>query len=179
MADNETLADLAGQIVDLRADIARLRATVANWDGRLDEGIGEMMVLRIEVKHLADALEEAISGRRLKPPPAPFWLGLSDDEYRERLAELQEWADRFARAQYPGYLARLPRCWPNHPEAVWELSNLMTEWVRVYGHPDNRDLQAALWFHERWLPGILARLVKAVSCDEAGCRRTRRPESRP
>ena len=32
----------------------------------------------------------------------------------------------------------------------------MTEWVRVYGDPDNRPLQDALWFFERWLPGFPA-----------------------
>jgi len=73
-------------------------------------------------------------------------------------------------------MARLRPCWPNHPEAVWELSTLMAEWERVYGDPDNRDLAGALWWHERWLPGVIARLDKAITCDEAGCRRlTRRP----
>ena len=41
------------------------------------EGIGEMMVLRLEVKHLAEALDEAIAKHRLKPPPAPYWMGLT------------------------------------------------------------------------------------------------------
>ena len=36
---------------------------------------------------------------------------------------------------------------------------MMTEWVRIYGDPDNRPLPGcALWFHERWLPGFLGRL---------------------
>ena len=34
----------------------------------------------------------------------------------------------------------------------------MTEWLRVYGDEDNRDLSGALWWHERWLQGVLARL---------------------
>ena len=42
--------------------------------------------------------------------------------------------------QYPGYFEKLPPCWPNHPEAVTELSNVMTEWIRVYGDEENRDL---------------------------------------
>ena len=55
----------------------------------------------------------------------------------------------------------------------------MTEWVRVYGVPDNRDLQAALWFHERWLPGTLSRLAGAMSkCDATGCRMAQSPDER-
>ena len=46
------------------------------------------------------------------------------------LAELRHWVEDFARKQYPAYMARLRPCWPNHPEAVWELSTLMAEWER-------------------------------------------------
>jgi hypothetical protein len=67
---------------------------------------------------------------------------------------------------------------------VWELSTLMTEWVRVYGDEENRDLAGALWFHERWLPRSLARLAQAIRCDATGCRTARpspwaRPPLRP
>ena len=58
-------------------------------------------------------------------------------------AELRAWVDRFARVQWPGYMDRIAPCWANHPEAVWELSNLITEWTRIYGDPENRPLQDA------------------------------------
>jgi hypothetical protein len=178
MADDETFADPAGQIPALvHIYFAELCATVRTWDARLDHGIGEMMVLRLEVKHLTEALDEAISKRRLKPPPAPYWLRLPAAERSKRLAELHSWVEDFLRVHYPGYTSGLRDCWPNHPEAVWELSTVMTEWLRVYGDEDNRDLSAALWWHERWLPGVLARLLKAIPCDEAGCRRAQRQES--
>lgn len=135
------------------------------------------MVLRLEVKHLAEALDEAISARRLKPPPAPYWLRLPAAERSKRLAELHSWVEDFLRVHYPGYISGLRDCWPNHPEAVWELSTVMTEWLRVYGDEDNPDLSAALWWHERWLPGVLARLLRAIPCDEAGCRRPRPREN--
>ena len=51
-----------------------------------------------------------------------------------------------------------------------ELSNVMTEWIRMYGDPENRALQDALWWHERWLPGVLSRLAAAVKCDVAAAR---------
>ena len=91
------------------------------------------------------------------------------------LAELREWVDGFARRHYPGYMARLPRCWANHPEAVWELGNLRAEWQRVYGDEENRDLQGALAWHERWFPGVLSRLAASVKCDATGCRMARPP----
>ncbi len=181
MADPETLAALAAQVDELRGQVAMLQATVTRWNARLEtEGIGATLVLRTEVKRLADRLAEAVSKNRLAPPPAPWWLGLNSDEYAAGLAELREWVERFARVQYLGYLAKLPPCWANHREAVWELSDLMTEWTRVYGDPDNRDLAGALWWHERWLPGVLARLKDAIRCDATGCRTERRqPWERP
>ena len=180
MADNETLAALASQVADLRDAVERLGTTVRQWDARLEtEGIGATLLLRLEVKHLAETLDEALSAHRLKPPPAPYWLRLQDAEYRSRLAELDSWVQQFLRVQYPDYTSRLRACWANHPEAIWELSTLMTEWVRVYGDERNRDLSGALWFHERWLPGALARLDRAIYCDESGCRRPRRGEPAP
>ena len=90
------------------------------------------------------------------------------------LAELRHWVEDFARKHYPAYLARLPECWPNHPEAIWELSTLRAEHERIYGDEDNRDLAGALWWYERWLPGVIARLEKAIGCDPGVCRRTRK-----
>jgi hypothetical protein len=100
---------------------------------------------------------------------------VGEDEGRKMLGELRRWVEDFARKHYPAYMARLPACWLHHPEAVWELSTLKAEWERVYGDPDNRDLAGALWWHERWLPGVIARLEKAITCDISGCRRTARP----
>jgi hypothetical protein len=170
MAEPETLAALAAQLDELRGQAEAVRRTVTQWDARLEtEGIGATMLLRLEVRRLAEQLAEAVSKNRLAPPAAPWWLGLSPDERGQQLAELRDWVDRFARVQYPGYLARLPPCWPNHPEALWELANLKTEWLRVYADEDNRDLSGALWWHERWLPGTLARLKDAIRCDASGC----------
>ncbi len=173
MTEPDPVAALAAQIEELRGQLARYTGETGHLRARLDEGSGREALIRLEIKKLGEKLDEAIAERQAADPPAPFWLGLSKDEHAARLGGLRGWVDRFARVQYPSYLARLPPCWPNHPEAVWELSNLMTEWVRVYGDPDHRDLQAALWFHERWLPGVLGRLAQAVKCDATGCRLAR------
>lgn len=195
MADNDTLAALAAQVDDLRGKVAKLQGVVGSWNARLEtEGIGATLLLRTEVKHLAEQLEAtlaevkhlaeqleaALSAHRLKPPPAPYWLRLDAAEHRKRLTELRSWVEEFLRVQYADYTSGLRSCWVNHPTAIWELSTIMTEWLRVYGDEANRDLSAALWWHERWLPGTLARLVKAIPCDEVGCQGPdRRAEPEP
>jgi hypothetical protein len=131
-------------------------------------------MLRLEVKHLREELAEAIVKRQLKPPPAPWW-DIDAGQAEVMLADLRGWVDGFLARHYPGYLTRLPACWPRHVEAIWELSALRTEHDRIFADPENGDLQGLLAFHDRWLPGVLARLAAALSkCDEAGCQLTRR-----
>ena len=173
MTDPDPVAALAAQLEELRGQLARAQGEAVYLRARLEEFAGQDMVQLLEIKKLGEKLDEAIARRQAADPPAPFWLGLSSEEHAARLGELREWVDRVARVQWPGYMAKLPPCWANHLEAVWELSNLMTESVRIYGDPDSRPLQDALWFFERWLPGCLGRLAQAVKCDVAGCRLAR------
>jgi hypothetical protein len=164
---------LAAQVADLRGAVERCQAIVTAWDARLEtEGIGGTMMLRLEVKQLRNRLDEALAKHQLKPPPAPWWR-VDEAEGKAMLAGLRGWVEEFARRHYPGYMARLPSCWANHPEAVWELSTLSAEWERVYGDPDNRDLPGALMWHDKWFPGVLARLAASIKCDQGGCRMLR------
>ena len=56
-------------------------------------------------------------------PAAWFWLTMNDEERTEKFAELLDWVETVLRAQYPDYLAdQIRPCWPNHPEARWELA---------------------------------------------------------
>ncbi len=173
MTEPDPIEALAAQLDELRRQLAVYTGETGHLRARLEEDAGQVLMLRLEVKQLSEKLEEATRKRAADDPPAPFWLGLSRDEHQARLGELREWVERVARVQWPGYMARIAPCWANHPEAAWELSNLMTEWVRVYGDPDSRPLQDALWFFERWLPGVLGRLAQAVKCDVTGCRLAR------
>ena len=101
---------------------------------------------------------------------APYWAGLSREDLDAQLAELRPWVETFLRPHYPGYAARLPRCWAAHGEAVWELSTLAAEWERIYADEENRDLASVLAWHDRFLPGVLTRLAASIKCDETGCR---------
>lgn len=177
MAD-DPLAALAAQLEQLRGQLACVQGDAGHLKARLEAGTGQTMVLLVEVKRLRERLEKAIDARQLTPPPAPWWC-IGEAEGTAMLAELRAWVEDFARRHYPGYMDRLPRCWANHPEAVWELSTLRAEWQRIYDDEDNRDLQGALAWHNKWLPGVLARLQAAIKCDEAGCRAAQPPPQSP
>ena len=169
MTEADPIAALAAQLEVLRGQLARYTGETGHLRARLEEDSGQVLMLRAEIKRLG----EKIARRQADEPQAPYWIGLDRDESAARLGELRAWVEQVARVQWPGYMARIAPCWANHPEAVWELSNLMTEWSRIYGDPDSRPLQDALWFYERWLPGVLSRLAQVVKCDVAGCRLTR------
>jgi hypothetical protein len=166
------LAELCGQVGGLLGQLARAQGDIGVLRERLQAETGQTAMLRLQVKQFREELAEAVDRNRLKPPPAPWWR-VSETEGRAMLAELREWVDTFLRPHYPDYLAKLPGCALAHGEAVWELSTLRAEWVRVYGDEDNRDLRGALAWHDRWLPNSITRLVEAIKCDETGCRMTR------
>ncbi|MGH3254826.1 MAG: hypothetical protein ACRDOU_05350 [Streptosporangiaceae bacterium] len=163
-------ATFAEQVAHLRGELSRYAGQLGQLRGRLDERSGQESLIRLDIKKLGEKIDAALTQRQMEDPPAPFWRGLSKDEFAAELAQLQDWVERFARVEYSAYLAKIPPCWPAHREALWELSNLMTEWVRIYGDPEYRPLQDALWFHERWLPGGVARVGSALAkCDLTGC----------
>ena len=178
MTDPDPIATLAAQVEQLRGLVERYQAIVTSWDARLEaEGIGATMTLLLEVKKLRERLDKALAKGELDPPYAPWWV-VSRAESQAMLAELCEWVESFLRPHYPGYMARLPRCWANHAEAVWELSTLRAEWGRVYDDPDNRDLMGALIWHDKFFPDVLARLAGSIKCDQSGCRVARnRPQA--
>ena len=172
MTDPDPVAGLAEQVELLLGQLARAQGDIGQLREQLKDGSGQVVMLRLEIKQLRERLEEAIGKRKLAPPPAPWW-GVGRAEGEAMLAGLREWVETFLRPHYPDYMTRLPRCWPNHFEAVWELSTLRAEHERIYGDEDNRDLAGALGWHDRFLPGVVNRLAAAIKCDEAGCRALR------
>jgi hypothetical protein len=168
VTDPDPIAALAAQLEELRGRLLRAEGRVGQVGARLETESGQVLPLLAEVKKLREQLQDAIDKRQLAPPPAPWWC-VDQAEARAMHAELREWVEAFLRRYYPAYARRLPPCWASHPEAVWELGNLHAEWQRIYADPDNRDLQGALTWHDRWLPGVLARLDAALKCDVSGC----------
>jgi hypothetical protein len=192
MSERDSVSALTGQVEELRqqlaqacADIASAKAIVTQWDARLErEGIGATFVMRAEFKKLreqvadlATALAGAMERGKLKNPPAPRWDDLDRSEAAAQFADLRGWVDGVLRVQYPEY--PLPACWAAHREALWELGTLRAEWLRIYPSPgQGGDLVGALEFHERWLPGVLNRLNRAIPCDQAGCHLKLRPRQK-
>jgi hypothetical protein len=173
---------LAAQLDDLRGEVAELRVDLGNWKGEM----ARLMHDRLAVKHLGEdvgvlrdqvaKLAAAKASGRGKPggkdseaaePLAVYWPGLDPAGQSATLAGLAAWVDQFLRPNYPSY--KLAGCWVNHPEAIWELGGIWREWLEVYHGDDGPSLAAALWWHERWLPGVLGRLERAIKCDEGGC----------
>lgn len=186
MGEYDPVAALAAQVHELRAqlgqarqDAAAARATTAQWNARLErEGIGATFVMRAEIKTLREefgqlqarviTLSDGLDAGKLKDPPVPRWDGLDQADEDAQLGALRDWVDGVLLVQYPEY--ELPGCWEHHRAALWELGNLHAEWQRIYDDSRGADLDRALWFHERWLPGILSRLSRAINTD-AGCRK--------
>jgi hypothetical protein len=172
LAEPDPVDILTAQLEELRGQLARSQGEIGHLKARLETGSGQVAMFRLEVKQLREELAKAASKHQLKPPPAPWWC-VDQAAGEVMLADLRKWVETFLQRHYPGYLARLPRCWERHPEAVWELSTLRAEWERVYGDEDNRDLRGALDWHDRYLPGVINRLAGSMKCDELGCRAAR------
>ena len=175
MTEPDPVAALAAQLEELRGQWARSQGEIGALRERLKAETGQTAMLRLEVKHLRGELAEAVDGRKLKPPPAPWW-GVDQEQGEAMLADLRGWVGGFLIRHYPGYVTRLPSCWWRHMEAVWELSALRTEHERIFADPEAGDLQGLLAFHDRWFPGVLARLAAALAdCKNAPCRLSRSP----
>ena len=104
-------------------------------------------------------------------PAEWFWLTMTDQKRDERLSELSDWVETVLRTQYPDYLAnQIKPCWPNHPEARWELAWLYQLWTLTYLTDRSAPKDAADW-HDRWFPGVLRRLSQIMRRCEETCQR--------
>jgi hypothetical protein len=147
---SESLAALAGQVAALRGEIAVINE-------RLDRaGLRGDLDLAARFEELARTVADALDAAAPRGPAAPYWIGLDRQAYTAQLAALQQWADIVLRQQYRGY--ELRDCWPSHIHAIWELSTLAAEWHQVYGGK-RPDLDRALEFYDRWLPGTMRRVA--------------------
>jgi hypothetical protein len=145
----DTTAALAVQVAALRGQVRLIFA-------RLDKaGLTGDLNLAGQFAELARTVTEALDSPP-RGPAAPHWIGLSPQDHASQLAELRQWTETVLRGEYGGY--QLPGCWANHPHAIWELSTLAAEWHRTYNRK-RPDLDRALEFHDRWLPGTMRRVA--------------------
>lgn len=98
------------------------------------------------------------------PPPSNWcWADLEPDTAADVLERLATWVGWF-RGRYP-VAEQVPLCWWRHPELVEELTALWLAWTGLYLDPA-APLTGPIEFHDRWLPGVLARIRGwGVHCD--------------
>jgi hypothetical protein len=142
-------------IAALAVQVAALRGQVRHIFARLDNaGLTEDLNLADQFAELARTVTEALDSPP-RGPTAPYWIGLDPQDHAAQLADLRQWTDTVLRREYGGY--QLSACWETHPHAIWELSTLAAEWRRTY-NGKRPDLNRALEFHDRWLPGTMRRI---------------------
>jgi len=165
-----SVAALATHVNGLRRDLKSLAAKVDVFTKTQQEHavvLGGISELRRQVEQILAIVTDEDDAS----PAAWFWLTMTDQERDEKFGELSDWVETVLRAQYPDYLAEQIRpCWPNHPEARWELAWLYQQWSLAYlaRLPALKD--AADW-HDRWAPGVLHRLSQVMGRCETGCQR--------
>jgi len=164
MADSP--AALAALVYRLRTQVESLQVAVNNHDS-----------LAGDLASLAQLMQNHIAAEeeRATAQAAPVWDGLTQAEYDGQLQRLAEFVDQHLRVAYRDYLDKvLHDCWAQHPAALWELGNLWAEWNRVYDR-SQPSLTGALTWHDRWLPGVKARLTEIMQ----GCRKERCSKAAP
>jgi hypothetical protein len=158
----DTIAALAAQIAALRGQVRLIFA-------RLDHaGITDDLNLAELARTVTQALAAPPRG-----PAAPCWIGLDPADHAAQLTDLRQWASTVLRREYGGY--QLRPCWDRHPHAIWELSTLAAEWHRTYSR-ERPDLDRALEFYDRWLPGTMRRVADITRrCNPECATRARDP----
>ena len=163
-----SVAALAVRLDRIRRDVESLTAKVdalTTTQQAHAAVIDDVAQLRRQVHQILTVL----TAEEERSPAAWFWLTMTDQERRDKHSELLDWVESVLRKQYPDYLAdRIRPCWPNHPEARWELACLYQLWSAAYlaDRPTPRD--AADW-HDRWSPGVIHRLTGVMSQCEGTC----------
>jgi hypothetical protein len=172
-----SVAALAVQVNGLSRDVEALAARVdvlartQEEHAVVLEGITE---LRGQVEEIVALLSE--DGKT--SPSEWFWLTMDERAGEEKFSELFDWVETVLRPQYPGYLAQqIQLCWPNHPEARWELAWLYQLWSFAYLSKRAAPKDAADW-HDRWAPGVIRRLGAVMNRCQGDCQQHRGP-SRP
>jgi hypothetical protein len=168
--ESPSVAALAVQVSTLRRDIESLSVKVdvlARTQQAQASQPEEIRELRHQVERVLAVLAD--ENEHEDRQATWFWLTMSEQQRELCFSELHDWVETVLRTQYPGFVAdQLQPCWPNHPEARWELAWLYHLWSRAYlaSHPDPRD--AADW-HDRWMPGVVRRIGQAMRHCLTGC----------
>jgi len=167
-----SVAALAVQVNALRHEVESLAAKVGTF-ARMQREHATALNDIAELRHQIEQILAILTGQDDASPATWFWLRMSEQERNEKLSELSDWVETVFRAQYPDYLTdQIKPCWPNHPEARWELAWLYHLWSAAYLAERPAPKDAADW-HDRWASGVIRRLSQVmIRCDRS-CQRQR------
>jgi hypothetical protein len=163
-----SVAALAIRVNELRREAEALAAKV-NDLGSTQRQHAVLLEGLAELRRQIDRILSTLAEQDEDAPATWFWLTMSEQERDEKFAELTDWVETVLRIQYPNYLAgRIRSCWPNHPEAIWELAWLYQQWSLTYLAEHGAVRDAADW-HDRWSPGVIFRLATVMGRCADGC----------
>jgi len=170
-----TLALLASRLSEVSEQVGRLVARVEAAEATIGEQASVLAAtadLAREVSRLSAAIARQsapVDGRPVPVHPRqPVWAAMNQTQYIGALRDLARWVTAVLLQRYRATAALLPPCWPAHPAVVEELDWLYCDWTRWALEPDARSRDAADW-HDRWLPGVLARIrPQLAACEQQG-----------
>jgi hypothetical protein len=156
------LADLAKEVA--AHDLATVRRRLDD----LAETAGEIGALRAEVASVAQAATETTATPAPGQAPTSWWPDLTIGENRAQALEcLAVWVDEVLRDRHPELYNQLGACWYLHPDILDELTALRAAWYAAYRDPAAPP-EAAIEWHDRWLPGAMRRCRIAIRA--RGCK---------
>jgi hypothetical protein len=130
--------------------------------GTLDGLARAIGTLDTDLQDVAARLDELAGGTE-GPVTAWCWRDIGPIGAAVLWKRLAFWVG-WLRARYP-VAEQLPACWWRHPELIEELTALYLAWRAAYTDPAAHLTAPADW-HDRWLPGTLARVRSwGVYCD--------------
>ena len=130
------------------------------------------MMLLLEVKQLRERLDEALAKRQLEPPPAPWWC-VGEAEGRAMLAELRGVGRGVPAAALPRLHGPAPALLGEPPGGGLGAVDAAGRVGADLRRPGQQGPAGRPAWHDKWFPGVLARLAASIKCDESGCRMAR------
>jgi hypothetical protein len=145
------------RLVALGQDAATQRQAVAELNSRLDD------LTALAGERAGRQAAGARGERAIWWPDVP-----AGPERTAALRLLRAWVDDVLRGHHPGLVTgSLQPCWDRHQDVLDELTALHAAWHAVY-RGTAAPASAAIEWHDRWLPGCLARCKAALNarpCD--------------
>jgi hypothetical protein len=167
--DSPSVAALAIQVSELRRGVDSLTKRTDT----LTRTQREHAVVLEGVAELRDQVEKVLTILTEEEDSSEpwFWLTMDDQAREYRYSELYDWVETVLRVQYPDYLTgQVQPCWPNHPEARWDLAWLYQLWHAAYLSKRPAVKDVADW-HDRWSPGVMRRLGHLMTSCDSACQR--------